>query len=107
MAHHILAQGRTQTTLFPEVLEDFDTEDNPVRVVDVFVEGLVLKTFGFVRVIAKDKDRLGYPPTILLKLYIYGYLNLIQSSRCLKKESHRNVELMWLLGRLMRKNQLP
>ena len=101
MAHHILAQSRTQTTLFPEVLEDFVTEDNPVRVVDVFVEGLDLETFGFERVIAKGKGRPGYHPAILLKLYIYGYLNRIQSSRRLEKESHRNVELMWLLGRLM------
>jgi len=100
MAHHILAQSRTQTTLFPEVLEDFVTEDNPVRVVDVFVEGLDLEALGFERVIAKGKGRPGYHPAILLKLYIYGYLNRVQSSRPLEKECHRNVELMWLLGRL-------
>ena len=100
MAHHILAQSRTQTTLFPEVLEDFVTEDNSVRVVDVFVEGLDLETLGFERVIAKGKGRPGYHPAILLKLYIYGYLNRVQSSRRLEKECHRNVELMWLLGRL-------
>ena len=100
MAHHILAQSRTQTTLFPEVLEDFVTEDNSVRVVDVFVEGLDLEALGFERVIAKGKGRPGYHPAILLKLYIYGYLNRVQSSRRLEKECHRNVELMWLLGRL-------
>ena len=100
MAHHILGQSRTQTTLFPEVLEDFVTEDNPVQVIDVFVEGLDLETLGFEGVIAKGKGRPGYHPAILLKLYIYGYLNRIQSSRRLEKESHRNVELMWLLGRL-------
>jgi transposase len=100
MAHHILGQSRTQTTLFPEVLEDFVTEDNPVQVIDVFVEGLDLETLGFEGVIAKSKGRPSYHPAILLKLYIYGYLNRIQSSRRLEKESHRNVELMWLLGRL-------
>jgi transposase len=94
MAHHILGQSRTQTTLFPEVLDDFVTEHNPVRVVDVFVEGLDLETLGFERVIATGKDRPGYPPAILLKLYIYGYLNRIQTSRRLEKESHRNIELI-------------
>ena len=101
MAHHILGQSRTQTTLFPEVLDDFVTEDNSVRVVDVFVDGLNLEALGFKRVIAKDTGRPGYHPAILLKLYIYGYLNRIQSSRRLETESHRNVELMWLLNRLM------
>ena len=101
MAHHILGQSRTQTTLFPEALDDFITEDNPVRVVDVFVEGLDLETLGFERVIATGKGRPGYHPAILLKLYIYGYLNRIQTSRRLEKESHRNIELMWLLSRLM------
>lgn len=71
------------------------------RVVDVFVEGLELETLGFELVIAKGKGRLGYHPATLLKLYIYGYLNRIQTSRCLEKESQRNIELMWLLGRLM------
>jgi transposase len=101
MAHHILGQSRTQTTLFPEALDDFVTEDNPVRVVDVFVEGLDLETLGFERVIATGKGRPGYHPAILLKLYIYGYLNRIQTSRRLEKESHRNIELMCLLSRLM------
>ena len=101
MAHHILGQSRTQTTLLPEVLDDFVTEDNPVRVVDVFVDGLDLQTLGFERVIATGKGRPGYHPAVMLKLYIYGYLNRIQSSRRLEKESHRNVELMWLLTRLM------
>jgi transposase len=66
MAHHILAQSRTQTTLFPEVLEDFVTEDNPVRVVDVFVEGLDLEALGFEVVVAKGKGRPGYHPAVLL-----------------------------------------
>jgi transposase len=101
MAQHILGQSRTQTTLLPEMLDDFVTEDNPVRVVDVFVDGLDLQALGFERVIATGKGRPGYHPAIMLKLYIYGYLNRIQSSRRLEKESHRNVELMWLLTRLM------
>jgi len=100
MAHHILGQSRTQTTLLPEVLDDFIAENNPVRVVDLFVDGLDLQTLGFEGVIAKGKGRPGYHPAVMLKLYIYGYLNRIQSSRRLEKESLRNVELMWLLTRL-------
>ncbi len=100
MSHHIKGQGRNQITLFPEALDDFVTEENPVRVVDAFVDELDLHALGFNRVIAKNTGRPGYHPAALLKLYIYGYLNRIQSSRRLEKESHRNVELMWLLERL-------
>lgn len=100
MTHHIKGQGRHQVTLLPEVLDDFVTEDNPVRVIDVFVDELQLDTLGFERVNAKQTGRPGYHPAIMLKLYIYGYLNRIQSSRRLEKEAHRNVELMWLLERL-------
>ncbi len=100
MTHHIKGQGRHQVTLLPEVLDDFVTEDNPVRVVDVFVDGLQLDSLGFERVNAKQTGRPGYHPATMLKLYIYGYLNRIQSSRRLEKEAHRNVELMWLLERL-------
>lgn len=100
MTHHIKGQGRHQVTLLPEVLDDFVTEDNPVRVIDVFVEELQLDTLGFERVNAKQTGRPGYHPATMLKLYIYGYLNRIQSSRRLEKEAHRNVELMWLLERL-------
>ncbi|EAC0960204.1 transposase, partial [Salmonella enterica subsp. enterica] len=100
MTHHIKGQGRHQVTLFPEVLDDFVTEDNSVRVIDVFVEELQLDALGFERVNAKQTGRPGYHPATMLKLYIYGYLNRIQSSRRLEKEAHRNVELMWLLERL-------
>ncbi|MDO6711384.1 IS1182 family transposase [Aliiglaciecola sp. 2_MG-2023] len=100
MSHHIQDQGRQQTTLFPEALDDFVTDDNPVRVIDVFVDEIDLVELGFERVHAKRTGRPGYHPATLLKLYIYGYLNRIQSSRRLEKESHRNVELMWLLERL-------
>lgn len=87
-------------TLLPDALDDFVTEDNPVRVVDIFVDGLQLDSLGFRRVDAKRTGRPGYHPATLLKLYIYGYLNRIQSSRRREKEAHRNVELMWLLERL-------
>ncbi|WP_445768716.1 IS1182 family transposase [Rheinheimera sp.] len=100
MTHHIKGQGRHQVTLLPEALDDFVTEDNPVRVVDIFVDGLQLDSLGFERVSAKQTGRPGYHPATMLKLYIYGYLNRIQSSRRLEKEAHRNVELMWLLERL-------
>jgi len=100
MSHHIKGQSRTQVTLFPEALDDFVTEDNPVRVIDAFVNGLDLTSLKFERVNAKLTGRPGYHPAAMLKLYIYGYLNRIQSSRRLEKETHRNVELMWLLERL-------
>ena len=100
MSHHIKGQSRTQTTLLPEALDDFVTKDNPVRVVDVFVNEINLDSLGFHRVQAKQTGRPCYHPATLLKLYIYGYLNRIQSSRRLEKETHRNVELMWLLERL-------
>lgn len=100
MVNHIQGQGRHQVTLLPDALDDFVTEDNPVRVVDIFVDGLKLDSLGFRRVDAKRTGRPGYHPTTLLKLYVYRYLNRIQSSRRLEKEAHRNVELMWLLERL-------
>ncbi len=100
MSNHIKGQSRTQVTLFPEALDDFVTEDNPVRVIDVFVDELNLEQMGFNRVIAKRTGRPGYHPATILKLYIYGYLNRIQSSRRLETEANRNIELMWLLERL-------
>jgi transposase len=100
MSNHIKGQSRTQTTLFPEALDDFVTEENPVRVIDLFVDELNLQLLGFEGVVAKHTGRPSYHPATMLTLYIYGYLNHIQSSRRLEKESHRNVELMWLLERL-------
>jgi transposase len=100
MSHHIQGQSRSQSTLFPEAIDDFIAEDNPIRVIDVFVDQLDLLELGFEAVNAKLTGRPGYHPSTMLKLYIYGYLNRIQSSRRLEKESHRNVELMWLLERL-------
>src|SRR6476620_3785979 len=93
-------EGRSQITLFPECLDDYINEDNPVRVVDVFVESLHLATLGFEGATPAKTGRPAYHPAVLLKLYIYGYLNRIQSSRRLEREAQRNVELMWLTGRL-------
>lgn len=100
MSRFISGQGRHQATLFPEVLDDFISVENPVKVIDVFVNELDLESLGFQQMVPKGTGRPGYHPSTMLKLYIYGYLNRIQSSRRLEKESHRNVELMWLLERL-------
>jgi transposase len=92
---------RGQSTLFPETLEDFVAEDNAVRVIEAFVEGLDLGELGFVGVDPKATGRPAYHPSVLLKLYIYGYLNRVQSSRRLEREAGRNLEVMWLCGRLV------
>ena len=83
MSHHIKGQPRHQSTLFPESIDDFVTEDNPVRVIDMFVDHLDLLDLGFETVNPKLTGRPGYHPSTMLKLYIYGYLNRIQSSRML------------------------
>jgi transposase len=100
MKRFIEGVDRSQTTLFPDRLEDWVGEDNPVRVVDVFVDELELGSLGFDRVVPLWTGRPSYHPSSLLKLYIYGYLNRVQSSRRLEREAGRNVEVMWLLGRL-------
>jgi transposase len=100
MKRFIQSTDRTQVTLFPEQLDDYVGDDNPVRVVDVFVEQLDLGSLGFARVVPLKTGRPAYHPAVLLKLYIYGYLNRIQSSRRLERESQRNLELIWLMGRL-------
>ena len=91
---------RTQSTLFPDRLEDWIGEDDPVRVIDVFVNELNLGGLGFGRVQPRATGRPSYHPSVLLKLYVYGYLNRVQSSRRLEREAGRNVEVMWLTGRL-------
>jgi transposase len=101
MKRFIQGEDRTQATMFPELLDDYVAETNPVRVVDVFVSELDLGQLGFDGVDPAATGRPAYHPEILLKIYIYGYLNRIQSSRRLEKEAQRNVELMWLVGRLM------
>ncbi len=100
MKRFVEGTDRTQATLFPECLEDWIGEDNPVRVIDVFVDELDLADLGFVRVNPKATGRPSYHPAVVLKLYIYGYLNRVQSSRRLEREAGRNVEVMWLTGRL-------
>lgn len=100
MKRFIEGHDRTQVTLLPECLNDFVEEDNPVQVIDVFVDGLDLQDLGFSGVRALDTGRPSYHPAVLLKIYIYGYLNRIQSSRRLEREAQRNIELMWLTGRL-------
>src|SRR6516164_6717231 len=100
MKRFVEGQDRGQSMLFPECLEDWLDEDNRVRVIDVFVDGLDLPDLGFVGVEPEATGRPSYHPSVLLKLYIYGYLNRVQSSRRLEREAGRNVEAMWLLGRL-------
>ena len=100
MKRFIEGEERTQITLMPECLEDYVAEDNPVRVVEVFVNELDLGALGFDGVDPAQTGRPAYHPAVLLKLYIYGYLNRVQSSRRLEREAQRNVELMWLIGRL-------
>jgi transposase len=100
MKRFIEGEDRSQSTLFPERLDDYIAEDNPVRVVDIFVDELDLAALGFDGAAPEATGRPSYHPATLLKLYIYGYLNRIQSSRRLERETQRNVELMWLTGRL-------
>src|ERR1700674_3314815 len=100
MKRFIEGEDRTQVTLLPECLDDYVESENPVRVVEVFVDGLDLDALGFVGVDPAATGRPAYHPAVLLKLYIYGYLNRIQSSRRLEREAQRNVELMWLTERL-------
>jgi transposase len=99
MSGFIQGDDRHQATLFPEQLDDYIAEDNAVRVIDVFIDDLDLSGLGF-KTHSEKTGRPAYHPTILLKLYVYGYLNRVQSSRRLEREAHRNIELMWLTGRL-------
>src|SRR5580692_5740092 len=101
MKRFVEGMDRGQSTLFPECLEDWICEDNPVRVIDVFVGGLDLAGLRFCRVDPEATGRPSYHPSVLLKLYIHGYLNRVQSSRRLEREACRNVEVMWLAGRLV------
>jgi transposase len=101
MKRFIEGADRTQAMLLPECVEDFVEPDNPVRVVEAFVEQLDLRAMGFAGSDRQATGRPAYHPAVLLKIYIYGYLNRIQSSRRLERETQRNIELMWLTGRLM------
>ena len=97
---YIKGEDRNQITLFPEAVDDYITPDNPVRVIEAFVDSLDMKELGFKRTTPNDVGRPAYDPRDLLKLYLYGYLNRIRSSRKLETEAGRNVELMWLLKKL-------
>src|ERR1700716_356231 len=101
MRRFVEGTDRVQSTLFPECLEDWIGEDNPVRVIDVFVDELDLAGLGFNGVVPEVTGRPAYHPSVLLKLYIYGYLNRVLSSRRLEREAGRNLEVIWLLGRLV------
>src|SRR5688572_9921636 len=101
MKRFIEGAARTQSTLLPECLDDYVAEDNPVRVIEAFVEELDLRDLDFDGIEPLATGRPGYHPSTLLKIYIYGYLNRIQSSRRLEREAQRNLELMWLTGRLV------
>jgi transposase len=99
MSGFIEGENRHQATMFPERLDDYVAEDSAVRVIDVFIDDLDISGLGF-KTEANDTGRPAYHPTTMLKIYIYGYLNRVQSSRRLEREAGRNVELMWLTGRL-------
>ena len=101
MKRFVAGTDRGQSALLPECLDDFIDESNPVRVIDAFVDALDLAELGFEGVEPAATGRPSYHPSVLLKLYIYGYLNRVQSSRRLEREAGRNVEVMWLLGRLV------
>jgi transposase len=100
MKRFVEGSDRGQSTLFPECVADWIGEDNPVRVIEVFVDELDLADLGFGGVNPEVTGRPSYHPAVLLKLYIYGYLNRVQSSRRLEREAGRNVEVMWLTRRL-------
>jgi len=100
MKRFVEGEDRNQAVLLPEYLEDYVSDDNPVRVVDVFVDELDLRGLGFDGTAPAATGRPSYHPSVLLKIYIYGYLNRIQSSRRLERETQRNIELMGLTGRL-------
>jgi transposase len=97
---HISGHDRSQVLLLPEAVDDYVGTDNPVRFIDAFVDGLDLAAAGFARVAPEATGRPGYAPGDLLKLYIYGYLNRVRSSRRLEAETHRNIEVIWLLRHL-------
>src|SRR5215213_721420 len=103
MAMHRFIDGedRTQQALLPHSLEDYVDGENPVRVIEVFIDELDLAALGFSGVTPAATGRPAYHPSTLLKIYLYGYLNRVQSSRRLERETQRNIELMWLTGRLM------
>jgi transposase len=101
MKRFVEGQDRSQLILLPAYLDDYVGEENPVRVVDAFIDELDLAALGFMGVVPEATGRPSDDPVTLLKIYLYGYLNRVQSSRWLERETQRNIELIWLTGRLM------
>ncbi|MBU7005608.1 transposase [Peptococcaceae bacterium DYL19] len=97
---YVEGTDRNQLIFFPDRIDDYISEDNPIRVLDQFVAVLDIKELGFTKAVPANTGRLAYNPKDLLKLYLYGYINRIRSSRKLETEAGRNLELMWLLGKL-------
>src|SRR6201984_1641475 len=100
MRRFVEGQDRSQLILLPDCLDDYVGEDNPVRIIDAFIDELDLAVLGLAGVVPEAPGRPSYHPATLLKIYLYGYLNRVQSSRRLEREAQRNIELMWLVGRL-------
>ena len=100
MKRFVEGEDRLQGALLPHCLDDYVTENNPVRVIEAFIDELDLATLGFDGVVPETTGRPAYHPATLLRIYLYGYLNRVQSSRRLERETQRNMELMWLTGRL-------
>ena len=107
MHRFIDGEDRMQQTLLPNSLEDCVSEENPVRVIEVFIDELDLAALGFAGMTPAAMGRPSYHPSTLLKIYLYGYLNRLQSSRRLEPEAQRNIELMWLVGRLAPASPAP
>ncbi len=100
MSEHVIGTNRDQTVLFPNTIDKYVDKDNPVRFIDAFIDSLNLEKLGFKHSVVAETGRPSYNPSDLLKLYVYGYLNQVRSSRKLEKECHRNVEVMWLMKKL-------
>ena len=98
MKRFVEGEDRLQAALLPHCLDDYVTEDNPVRVIEAFIDELDLAILGFAGVVPETTGRPAYHQATLLKIYLYGYLNRVQSSRRLERETRRNVEVMWLKG---------
>lgn len=101
MKRFVQGEARSQMSLLPECVDDYVTEDNPVRVIEAFSDALDLEKLGFAGAVPHATGRPAYHPSVMLKIYVYGYLNRIHSSRRLERECRRNVELMWLTSRLV------
>jgi transposase len=101
MSEHVGGTHRDQTILFPDTLDKYIDKENPVRFIDAFIEGLNIEKLGFKHSLPSETGRPSYNPSDLLKLYTYGYLNQVRSSRKLERECHRNLEVMWLMKKLV------